>query len=146
LKKLIVGLSALIVVVAISACRGEGDADTNRFPIEVTDSRIEAGELIYADNCASCHGPVNGPTVLDSAPVHGDAGHTWHHPDRLLFQWVLDRPPLAVTMPAFRDKLTEEEVIDALAFIKSHWLPEIQDRQAEGSAQYEDQIIEFGVE
>ena len=146
MKKLIVGLSALIVVVAISACSGEGDADTNRFPIEVTDSRIEAGELIYADNCASCHGPVNGPTVLDSAPVHGDAGHTWHHPDRLLFQWVLDRPPLAVTMPAFRDKLTEEEVIDALAFIKSHWLPEIQDRQAEGSAQYEDQIIEFGVE
>ncbi len=134
---------ALVFAVALSACSGD---DASPFPIEVTDSRVEAGERIYADSCASCHGPVDGPTVLESAPIHGDAGHTWHHPDRLLSQWILDRPPLAVTMPAFRDTLSEEEVIDAIAFIKSHWLPEIQARQAEGSAQYEDQVIEFGME
>jgi mono/diheme cytochrome c family protein len=64
----------------------------------------------------------------------------------LLFQWILDRPPLTVTMPAFRDKLSEAKVIDVLAYIKSHWLPEILDRQTAGSAQYENQIIEFGME
>ena len=143
MKNIVVGVMALVFAAALGACSGD---DANPFPIEVTDSRVEAGERIYADNCASCHGPVDGPTVLESAPVHGDAGHTWHHPDRLLFQWILDRPPLAVAMPAFRDTLWEEEVIDAIAFIKSHWLPEIQERQAEGSTQYEDQVIEFGME
>jgi mono/diheme cytochrome c family protein len=54
-----------------------------------------------------------------------------------LFQWILDRPPLAAVMPAFRDTLSDKEVIEVLAYIKSHWLPEIQDRQAQGSAQYE---------
>jgi len=89
---------------------------------------------------------VNGPPALDSAPVHGDSGHTWHHPDRLLFQWVLDRPPLATVMAAFLGTLTDEQVIGVLAYIKSNWLPEIQDRQNEGSAQYEGQVVEFGTE
>ena len=105
LNKIVVGGVALIFAVTVSACSEDGDA--GMFPIELADSRVEAGEIIYADNCVSCYGPANGPSVLESVPVHGDAGHTWHHPDRLLFQWVLDRPPLQVTMPAFRDKLLE---------------------------------------
>ena len=64
----------------------------------------------------------------------------------LLFQWILDRPPLATTMPAFRGTLSEEEVAQVLAYIKSSWLPEIQDRQNEGSVQYEAQVVEFGSE
>ena len=48
-------------------------------------------------------------------------------------------------MPAFRGTLSDAEVLEVLAYIKSHWLPEIQDRQNEGSAQYEAQVIEFGV-
>ena len=47
-------------------------------------------------------------------------------------------------MPAFRDILSNEEVLDVLAYIKSSWPPEIQERQDEGSAQYETQIIELG--
>ena len=99
---------------------------------------------MYADNCSACHGPVNGPTVLDSAPIHSDAGHTWHHPDRLLRQWILDKPPLATLMPAFRGTLSDEQVMQVLAYIKSQWLPEIQTRQNEVSVQYEVQVVEFG--
>ena len=123
-----------------------GDADASLFPIEVTDQRVGAGESVYLENCASCHGPVNGPVAVKPAPIHGDAGHTWHHPDRLLFDWIMDRPPLATLMPAFRDTLSDEEVAGVLAYIKSHWLPEITERQEEGSAQYEVQAIEFGME
>jgi mono/diheme cytochrome c family protein len=152
LKKIYVAALAIFVLVIVSAC-GDNSIDTRvdpaapvivTFPIELTDERVASGEQIYSENCASCHGPVNGPVVLDSAPVHGDAGHTWHHPDRLLFEWILDRPPLAATMPAFRGTLSDEEVADAMAYIKSHWLPEILERQSAGSAQYEDQIIEPG--
>ena len=49
-------------------------------------------------------------------------------------------------MPAFRGTLTDEQVIEVLAYIKSHWFPEIQDRQNEGSDQYEAQVVEFGAE
>jgi len=93
-----------------------------------------------------CHGPVDGRAVLDGAPEHGDGGHTWHHPDRLLHQWILDRPPLATVMPAFRGTLSDEQVMAVLAYIKNSWLPEIQDRQNEGSVQYEAQVVEFGSE
>ena len=60
----------------------------------------------------------------------------------LLFQWVLDRPPLATLMPAFREQLTEEEVLSILAYIKSTWPEDIRQWQMEGSEQYERQIRE----
>jgi len=88
----------------------------------------------------------HGPARLKSAPVHGDAGHIWHHPDRLLHQWVMDKPPMISIMPAFRGRLSEEEVMEVLAYIKSHWQPDIRSRQTEGSVQYEAQIVEFGAE
>ena len=47
-------------------------------------------------------------------------------------------------MPAFRGTLSEQEVLEVLAYIKSNWLPEIRERQDEGSAQYEAQVIEYG--
>jgi len=138
--------ATLLVVAALQGACSSGGADSGKFPIELTDSRVAAGEKIYARNCASCHGPVQGPVVLTAAPVHGDAGHTWHHPDRLLHQWVLDRPPLATVMPAFRGVLTDEEVLEVLAYIKSTWLPEIQERQDLGSRQYESQVVEQGAD
>ena len=137
--------SGLVIAVLLGACSG-GDSDSSKFPIDLTGSRVAAGEEIYAQNCASCHGPVQGPVVLAAAPVRGDAGHIWHHPDRLLHQWVLDRPPLATVMPAFRGVLSDEQVLEVLAYIKSTWLPEVQERQDLGSRQYEAQVIEDGTE
>ncbi|MBC8453386.1 MAG: cytochrome c [Chloroflexi bacterium] len=142
-------MALLIAAVAAVAC-GDNSIDTRvadvKFPVELTDARVSAGENLYAETCASCHGPVDGRPVLDVAPAHGDSGHTWHHPDRLLYQWILDKPPLATVMPAFRGTLSDEEVLQVLAYIKSHWLPEIQERQNQGSVQYEAQVVEFGTE
>ncbi|WP_353937965.1 cytochrome c [uncultured Sulfitobacter sp.] len=58
-------------------------------------SQVMAGQQLYADNCASCHGAsLEGQPDwrrrLDTgrmpAPPHDDSGHTWHHSDRMLFQ------------------------------------------------------------
>lgn len=135
----------MFAITLLGACGGSGDdANSQTFPVQLTGERVEAGERVYAANCAQCHGPVKSPVAISAAPVHGDAGHTWHHPDRLLYQWILDRPPLATIMPAFRGVLSEEEVLEVLAYIKSNWLPEIQERQNESSAHYEAQVIENG--
>jgi mono/diheme cytochrome c family protein len=154
MKKIYVVVLAVLLALVVSVC-GDNSIDTRvdpaakstgMFPIKITGDRVTSGAQIYAENCASCHGPVNGSVTLAAAPVHGEAGHTWHHPDRLLFQWILDRPPLATVMPAFRGTLTGEQVIEALAYIKSQWPQDIQDRQNQRSAQYEAQVVEFGTE
>jgi cytochrome c5 len=79
-EKTILVASLLMIAGVFGAC-GDNSIDTGdsggaMFPIEVTDARVSAGEGVYSQNCASCHGPVNGPATLPTAPVHGDAGHT----------------------------------------------------------------------
>ena len=138
--------STAAALIAACSSGGGGDSETNAtFPVQVTDERVQTGASLYADNCASCHGTpgVSRPTI-PTAPPHDENGHTWHHADRLLFQWVLDRPPLATIMPAFRGQLTEEEVVSILAYIKSTWPADVQEFQAEGSAQYELQLKNSG--
>ena len=141
----LVATSATTVILA--ACSdGGGSTETNvTFPVQVTDERVQTGASLYADNCASCHGtPGASRPTLPTAPPHDENGHTWHHPDRLLFQWILDRPPLATTMPGFRGQLSEDEVMEILAYIKSTWPGDVQKFQAEGSAQYELQLKNSG--
>ena len=141
-------LPAILAIVYLVAA-GCGSGDTNGpgsdqgFPIEITTQRVEAGSALYATNCASCHGEPNVTAPpMATAPPHDETGHTWHHPDRLLFEWVLDRPPLATLMPAFRGQLTEDEILNILAYIKSTWPEDVQDSQNRGSTQYEKQLRE----
>ena len=63
-------------------------------------------------------------------------GHTWHHPDEVLFgitkQGVAAFAPSGYesNMPAFGGVLTDEEIWAVLAYLKSSWPPEIQVRQS----------------
>ena len=56
---------------------------------------VKLGKKIYMDQCASCHGVnLEGQAgwrdkMVDGmrlAPPHDKSGHTWHHPDALLFK------------------------------------------------------------
>src|SRR5262245_10771010 len=62
------------------------------------------------------------------APPHDDSGHTWHHPDSYLFNVTKYGmvPPWAPTgyqsdMPAFKDALSDESIVDVLLYIKGRW-------------------------
>jgi mono/diheme cytochrome c family protein len=60
------------------------------------------------------------------APPHDASGHTWHHSDEQLFTITRDGMAAIVPddesdMPAFRDVLTDAEIRDVFAFIKSTW-------------------------
>jgi len=100
-------------------------------------ARVALGERVYAQHCASCHGAnlegqpdwrrrlANGRLP---APPHDESGHTWHHPDRMIFA-ITKRglvPPHAPAgyesdMPAFGGTLRDDEIWAVLAFIKSRW-------------------------
>lgn len=102
------------------------------------DSQVTAlGQRLYAENCASCHG-VNLQGEADwqtpnadgtmPAPPHDVSGHTWHHDSQMLFDMTRDGVAETVglegyvsNMPAYRDILTDEEIIAVLSYIKSTW-------------------------
>lgn len=97
---------------------------------------IAFGETLYSQNCATCHGAglegqPNWQQLLPSgrlpAPPHDGTGHTWHHPDQVLFE-IVQKGTAAVVgggyesnMPGFEGVLTDEEIRAVLAFIKSRW-------------------------
>jgi mono/diheme cytochrome c family protein len=111
---------------------------------DATDPALVAlGEAVYVKRCASCHGAhLEGqpdwwrrlPNGRLPAPPHDAAGHTWHHPDRELFEITKQGPAGIVPgyesdMPAFKDVLDDREIWAVLAYIKSAWPAEIRARQ-----------------
>lgn len=135
----VLALAMAALVFAIAACGGESSAI---YPILLTDSLVADGQVVYEANCAACHGDSTTPPPLPGAPTHSALGHTWHHQDRMLVEWVLDGVPLAQVMPTFRSVLSEDEARSAIAYIKTFWPDEIIEMQTEGSAQYERQLAE----
>jgi mono/diheme cytochrome c family protein len=135
------GAAATVAVAAVAAIwlpwRMQDFADANN-PRLVAD-----GRTVYAEHCASCHGKnLEGqpnwrerlPSGRLPAPPHDASGHTWHHPDRQLFEITKNGasgmvPGYQSDMPAFASSLSDEQIWAALAFIKSNWPEDIQQRQ-----------------
>lgn len=126
-----------------------GDSAASVMPAGVD---IARGERLYSEHCASCHGAdlegqpdwrSPGPDGRFPAPPHDETGHTWHHSDRALFEYTklggraaLARQGVAFEsgMPGFAEGLTDEEIWDVLAFIRSTWPERIRAHQAERTA------------
>ncbi len=115
-------------------------------PIDPTNmALVGLGERLYGDQCSSCHGEklqgqpnwkIRQPDGLMPAPPHDQTGHTWHHPDGVLFEVTKYGlvPPNAPegyesTMPAFGESLSDAEIAAVLAYIKSTWPAKILERQ-----------------
>jgi mono/diheme cytochrome c family protein len=98
-------------------------------------TEVATGRALYARHCASCHGAaLEGqpnwqerlPGGRMPAPPHDASGHTWHHPDDVLFRITRDGvaavvPGYESDMPAFAGVLSDTEIRAVLAFIKSTW-------------------------
>ncbi len=131
-------VAAVIAAVAWYATRAP-------LTIDAVDARLVArGEQVYAQNCAACHGDrLQGQPEWQSrnaqgrlpAPPHDETGHTWHHDDQVLFEvtkYGIARhapPGYQSDMPAFENRLSDDDIIAALAFIKSRWPLLIQDKR-----------------
>ena len=106
-------------------------------------SLVARGKAIYAEHCASCHGAnLEGqpnwrerlPNGRLPAPPHDATGHTWHHPDKQLFEMVKNGtagivPGYETDMPAYKGVLSDTEIWAILSFIESTWPGEIRTRQ-----------------
>ncbi|MGQ0546710.1 MAG: c-type cytochrome [Betaproteobacteria bacterium] len=122
----------LLAALIVSACeQDQPRADAGNAAL------VARGAKTYVQECAACHGLklegqpdwrqrlANGRLP---APPHDESGHTWHHPDHVLFAITRNGlvPPYAPKgyesdMPAFGGKLSDDDIWAVLAYIKSHW-------------------------
>ncbi len=112
-----------------TASAGEANPDDTQ--------QVERGQMIYQKFCAVCHGEdlegqpnwrIRKPDGRLPAPPHDATGHTWHHPDSVLFGITKNGlvPPNAPAnyksdMPGWGSTLEDSDIWAVLAYIKSRW-------------------------
>lgn len=135
--------TVLVLLLLSTACLGSArnvpplPEETLPVPVPTLDlRRVTEGRRIYQANCASCHGAnAEGAPNWKTPdaqfnfppPPHDGSGHTWHHPDRVLFEITRDgfadplKPGSEKRMPPFGDKLSEAEIRAVIEYFKSLW-------------------------
>ena len=127
---------AVVAAILIGCSSTPEVEDTSRNGTDPQADPIAIGQKVFASNCAACHGAGGvgqsnwhirkADGSLPAPPLNGD-GHTWHHGDGLLYRIVseggaaLEAPGLKSIMPAFGERLSHEEIIAVLTYVKSHW-------------------------
>ena len=127
----------MALVVLLGGCDAPSAAGDDPRADAANAELVKLGARVYGQHCAACHGArLEGqpnwrrrlPNGRLPAPPHDESGHTWHHPDDVLFAITKDglAPPYAPRdyesdMPAFGGKLSDAEIWAVLAYIKSNW-------------------------
>ena len=133
-------MTLMLGIVTIAGCGSQERADPRNA------RQVASGKAIYERECASCHGRnLEGqdawrtrlPNGRMPAPPHDDTGHTWHHADDVLLGITKSGmalpyapPGYRSDMPAFGGRLSDRQILDVLAYVKSRWSPRMQDAQA----------------
>ncbi len=129
--------ATLIVGLGLSGCDGTpqaGQTEGGETLIErkLDPAQVARGKAVYEKVCLECHG-VGGKgqpgdwRVRDAAgrfppPPLDDSAHAWHHPTAVLLEVIRDGSPGGQgNMPAWKGKLSEQEMQDVVAYIKSLW-------------------------
>ena len=98
-------------------------------------SVVDYGAPIFQQNCAVCHG-VNAEGTKEwrktdangnypPPPLDGSA-HAWHHSIPQLARSIKEGGiKLGGVMPAFGDKLSDQDVLAVIAYFQSKWPDEV---------------------
>jgi mono/diheme cytochrome c family protein len=138
----LVAVGAVLAIVQGLGLFAEQTSEEIRIPYE-NPVAVARGQEIYVNACAACHGQKlegqqnwneRGPDGRLPAPPHNEKGHTWHHADRQLFEITkygtaaFAPQGYQTDMRGYEDVLTDNEILDVLAYIKAQWPASIQKR------------------
>ena len=113
------GLGVLLAGVVLAGCGGATAA---------SDRDVEAGKQLYATHCAACHGESGkgdgaSAAAFATRPFDFTAGHLLNNlPDEFLIDVVRDGGPaqgLAPTMPPFNRTLSEAQIRQVVAYVRT---------------------------
>ncbi|VAW94839.1 Cytochrome c family protein [hydrothermal vent metagenome] len=93
--------------------------------------RLEQGKALFQKNCAVCHGnDAQGASDWRKRdkdgkfppPALDGTAHAWHHPQQALM-YTIKNGTMAIggTMPAWRDKLSDEEIESIILWFQAKW-------------------------
>ncbi|MCP4297939.1 MAG: cytochrome c [Proteobacteria bacterium] len=120
----------------------------DRDPLQrtVSTESIKQGEKLFKTNCQSCHGvagvgedpkrPMGADKLTGGyfAPALNGSGHTWHHPDKMLFNNIKNGSFAEDSqMIGVKDKLNDEEIVSIMHYFQSLWPKRIMDRRKQNS-------------
>ncbi|MGH2532812.1 MAG: c-type cytochrome [Thermomicrobiales bacterium] len=132
-------LAAVILAVSCGSDAGRSPTEVQR-PLPTLDAAlVDQGRAVFLQSCASCHG-ANAQGAANwqqpdargnlPPPPHDDSGHTWRHGDGELtdiirngLRDVFNKTP-ELTMPPFKNHLSDEEIAAVIEYFKSLWSPE----------------------
>lgn len=117
------------------AKKGMSSSEIKMVKRDVDPIQYSRGSRLYQLNCAKCHGKNAEGTpswrkteddgMFPPPPLNG-TGHTWHHPTKVLVNLIKNgTAKIGGKMPAWKDKLSEQEINDILTWIKAQWPDEI---------------------
>jgi len=111
-------------------------------------SQVSMGGRLFQKNCAECHGvdaqgdpnwrQRDADGMFPPPPLNG-TGHAWHHPRDILHDVIANGSPQGMgKMPAWRNKLSDEEIGAIIAWFQAKWPDQVytawyrMDRKARG--------------
>ena len=93
----------------------ESGAERIKLSEDKVSGNVKAGEQIYQQQCATCHGK-NGEGI--TAPALGNQSFLAHNKDEFI-RYAIEQGRQGTPMPAFGELLTAGEIDDVTAFIRS---------------------------
>ena len=124
----------LVSNLAIS-CLAFGSEPDSTIKRGYTQQQVVQGKIIFNEHCAVCHGE-NAASVprwneqdkngqFPPPPLNGTA-HSWHHAMPLLTRTIEEGGvKFGGRMPAFKDKLSDADIQNVIAWFQSLWSDEI---------------------
>jgi mono/diheme cytochrome c family protein len=141
-------LSALAAAALLAGCDSAPPAGVLLRPDDP--ATVTLGKKVYEAQCAACHGGrLQGqPNWRERdaagrlpAPPHDATGHTWHHPDEVLFRITkhgvakaANLKDYVTSMPAYEGVLADAEIVAVLSYIKAQWPADIRRKHDELNA------------
>jgi len=138
MRKLLI--TAALLLPLLSACSESNHSDTataekksgnDTMSRQVDFAKVNRGGKLYQANCAECHGSQgqgapnwrerDADGMFPPPPLNG-TGHAWHHPKRMLHYVIANGSPGGQgKMPAWGDKLSDEEIDAIIEWFMSKW-------------------------
>ena len=133
--------ASLIVGLGLTGCdktpvTQTGNSDGAVIERKLDPTQVVRGKTIYEKFCLECHGAngkgqpgdwrIRGADGRFPPPPLDSSAHAWHHPTTVLLEVIREGSPDGEgNMPAWKGKLSEQEMQDVVSYIKSLWSDEV---------------------
>lgn len=118
----------------LTACSEHGQQTSTTIKPVFDRKKVDKGFVIYSAHCQKCHGvqakgspdwrKPDSEGKYPPPPLNG-SGHAWHHSRKLLKQLISDGTQPQGNMPAWKDKLSDEEIENVITWFQSIWPPQV---------------------